>query len=105
MVCMYGRDQYAGGGLESAGSPARNVLAAVRGTDGEAGMTTSWPLARWTRAIAAARSLPASNESENLSLQPPIMAATWSISRLRTPGCRSAKALATVDFPIPGGPF
>ena len=32
------------------------------------GMITSWPLARWTRAIAAARSLPASNESENLSL-------------------------------------
>ena len=69
------------------------------------GMITSWPLARWTRAIAAARSLPASNESLKLSPQPPIMAATRSISRLRTPGCRSANALAIVDFPMPGGPF
>ena len=49
------------------------------------GMITSWPLPRWTCAIAAARNLPASNESLKLSPLPPIMAATRSISRLRTP--------------------
>src|SRR5215469_12687803 len=69
------------------------------------GMITSRPLARWTRAIAAARCIAASNEYEKLFLQPPIRAVTRSISRLRTPGCRSAKTLATVDFPMPGGPF
>ena len=69
------------------------------------GMITSRPDARCVRAIEAASIPPGLERVQKRSCHPPMSATTWSMSRFRTPGCSAANALATVDFPIPGGPF
>ena len=52
-----------------------------------------------------ASSRPAFSASQKLSCQPPMRLTTWSVSRLSTPGWRSAYIWVIVDFPTPDGPF
>jgi hypothetical protein len=68
-------------------------------------MITSWPLARWTHAIAAARSFPASNESPKLSPPAADHGGDPVDIKVEDTGMPVSERARYRRFPDAGGPF